>query len=96
MGNRKINCILRFMEKSDSIYSELMTFLVEERLMKIEEQVDIDRPAERAKFIVNKLDKLLKEEKIMLVDWEWNILPVERIRLLIVTDSMQKDFTYGH
>ena len=96
MNNRKISCILRFMEKSESFYSEILEFLIEERLMKKEERVGLDRPTERAKFLVDRLEFLLREEKVMLVDWEWNILPVERIRLLIVTDSLQKDFTYGH
>lgn len=93
---KKINCILRFMEKSESFYLDITDFLIEERLMKREELVNIDRPTEKAKFLVSKLENLLKTEIVMLVDWEWHILPIERIKLLIVTDSLQKEFTYGH
>ncbi len=84
------------MEKSESFYLDITDFLIEERLMKREELVNIDRPTEKAKFLVSKLENLLKTEIVMLVDWEWHILPIERIKLLIVTDSLQKEFTYGH
>ena len=96
MSNKKISCVLRFMEKSESFYSEMSEFLIDERLIKREELIGINRPIDRAKFLVNTLNTLLKDEKVMLVDWEWNILPVERIKLLVVTDCLQKEFTYRH
>jgi len=96
MANKKIECVLRFMRKNESFYDELTTFLIDERLLKREELVKLDRPMERAKFIVSKLQSLLDTEAVDLVDWEWTILPVERLRLIIVTETQQKDFTYGH
>ena len=94
--NKQIECVLRFMKKSESFYHDITEFLIDERLMKKEELIDVDRPVERARFLVNKLQTLLKTEAVMLVDWEWTILPVERLKILIVTDTQQKEFAFGH
>lgn len=96
MSNRQIECALRFMQLSESFYIDITSFLIDERLMKKEELIDVDRPMERAKFIVAKLQSLLTDEIIMLADWTWIILPVERIKILIVTDTQQKEFTWKH
>jgi hypothetical protein len=94
--NKQIECVLRFMKKNEAFFMEITDFLIDERLMKREELTNIDRPTERAKFLVDKLQKILDTEAVMLVDWEWIVLPVERLKILIVTDTQQKEFAYGH
>lgn len=94
--NRKIEMILRFMQKNESFWYEITTFLIDERLLKQDQLINVDRPNDRAKFLVEALEQLLKDEVVMLVDWEWNILPVERLKLLIICETMQQEFTFGH
>jgi len=40
------------------------------------------------------LDSAVKEEQLQLVDYEWNILPIEKLCLTIVSDVTKKEFRY--
>ena len=84
------------MKKDEAFFYNITEFLLDERLIKKEELTDLDRPEEKAKYLVNTFDHFLEEELVMLIDWEWVILPIERLKITIVTDNLQKEFTYGH
>lgn len=96
MGKKEYNCILRFMEKDEMFFYNVTTFLREERLISKDELVNLSRANEKAKYLLATLDKIQKDELVMLVDWEWTLLPVERMKLTIITDNSQKEFAYGH
>jgi hypothetical protein len=49
----------------------------------------------KAKDLQAKLSNLSKEGKLQLLEYEWNLLPVERIKISIVTDRVSKDFSYN-
>jgi len=96
MGKRHYNCLARFMQKDEMFFDNIREFLIDERLIKKEELTNVDRPEERVKYLLNTLNRIQKDELVMLVDWEWMLLPVERLKITIVTDNLQKEFTYGH
>jgi hypothetical protein len=51
---------------------------------------------ERAEFIYHALKKAETEEKLLLLDFEWKILPLEQIKIICVSAREERQFTYGH
>jgi hypothetical protein len=45
--------------------------------------------------IAGLLDRLNKEDKLQLVDYEWTILPFERLKLTLVSNTGKKEFEYS-
>lgn len=41
------------------------------------------------------LNDLQKADKLQLVDYEWSILPFERLKLTLVTNTQRKEFEYS-
>jgi len=77
-------------------FENITSFLLDERLISKSELVNLSRANEKAKYLLATLKKILNEEQVMLVDWEWVLLPAERLKLTIVTDNSQKEFAHGH
>lgn len=95
MNNRRIECISRLINKEESYYN-IVTWLAEQKIITIEEAKGPTREREKAEFIYHSLKSGEVSEKLMLVDYEWTILPLEQIKITCVTDSEKKEFTYGH
>ena len=45
--------------------------------------------------IASLLQDLVKEEKVQLVSYDWTILPIEIMKLTIVTETDKKEFMYS-
>lgn len=75
------------------MYDELVSFLLQEYLLSKEELKLIKGSPDQGKFLYTKLISLSEERKLQLIEFEWSILPVERIRINIVTDRGFKEFT---
>ena len=45
--------------------------------------------------IAGLLAQLNKEDKLQLVDYEWTILPFERLKLTLVSNTGKKEFEYS-
>ncbi len=45
-------------------------------------------------YLINKLDQANEDGKIQLISFEWTLLPVEKINLLIITNRSNKTFNY--
>jgi hypothetical protein len=74
------------------VYDELIAFFVQERLISTEQLKVLKVSPEQARLLQALLSSLSTEQKIQLLEYEWTILPVERIRLSIVTDRGHKEF----
>ena len=57
--------------------------------------VELTRNQERAEYIYSVLNQAVEDEKLQLLDFEWNLLPKEVIRIMCVTALEKKVFTYG-
>ena len=88
---REIECLKRLQELSP-VYEELIQFLTQELLLSKEELQVIKNSPERAKQFQTKLATLASERKLQLLEFEWTLLPVERIRITMVTDHGFKEF----
>lgn len=95
MNNRKIECISRLISREES-YSNIATWLIENKIVTLQDAKGPTRDQERAEFLYHSLKKGETMEKIVLLDYEWTILPLEQIKITCVTDRETKLFTLGH
>lgn len=77
--------------------SELLQYLKEEKLV-----TDIaiksilnEHASTHAKQIYDLMLSLAKDDKLQLVDYEWTILPFERLKLTLISHSGKKEFEYN-
>jgi hypothetical protein len=80
------------MQELTPMFDELVAFLTQEYLLDREELKVFKGSPEQAKLLQVKLATLSEERKIQLLEYEWSLLPVERIRINLVTDSGFKEF----
>jgi len=88
---REIECLKRLQEISP-IYEELVQFLIQELLLDKEEYKNIKTTSEQARVLQAKLFALCEQRKLQLLEYEWHILPVEHIRLTMVSTNGFKEF----
>jgi len=93
-SKREIDCLERLQDKSGSI-DDIMSFLVEEKLMDLDLAKKVKQSSDEAKEIHAVLKNLSKADKIQLLEFEWTILPVEIIKINLVTNRNNKQFTYN-
>jgi hypothetical protein len=74
------------------VYQELIAFFVQEKLITEEELKALRQSPEQERTLQAKLASLSAEDKIQLLEYEWTILPLERIKLNIVTASGHREF----
>ncbi|NJO53353.1 MAG: hypothetical protein HC840_32530 [Leptolyngbyaceae cyanobacterium RM2_2_4] len=56
----------------------------------------LDRFEEKVKIIHNILEQAVKDEKILLLDYHWQLLPIHQIKIQIITTRAKRDFLYGY
>ena len=88
---QEIECLKRLQQLSP-VYEELITFFLQEKLISSEELKIMRQSPEQARLLQAKLAILSSEQKIQLLEYEWVVLPVERIKLVIVTDRGHREF----
>ena len=94
-ASKEIECLARLDELTPS-YDGILEFLQSENLLSREESKAIRSSAEISKKIYILLLNLSKTNKFQLLEYEWILLPVERIKLTIVTDRSNKEFSFNH
>lgn len=94
MNHKKIDFIDRLLKLSHC-YDDLILFLLEEKLISDFERSTLGDSADKAKLLTELLEKLKKEEKVLLLDYEWSILPIERLKLTIVSPRDSREFVYN-
>jgi hypothetical protein len=92
---RHVECLARLFQITQ-LDAELIDFLQAESLASPSVISDIRKSSDKPKDIVKLLDTLKRDGKFQLIDWEWQILPFERIRLYIVTDRVEREFLYNN
>lgn len=91
---RKIECIERLIVVNHA-YEEICDWLI---LNKFTDEQSVKLPhldLEKAEFIYEILKRLEKDEKLLLLYFEWSLLPKETIKITCVTPTEEKLFTYG-
>lgn len=92
--NNKIECLKRLIRLGH--HHDLVQWLVEYKILTLDELKANSRSEQStSELIYFALNKACKEEKILLLDYEWTILPKEYIKILIVTEKESQTFNYG-
>ena len=75
---------------------EILEFLSDEKIIPRTQIQDVllSNHNTHAGQLASILDNAVKEEQLQLVDYEWSILPVEKMCLTIVSNSTKKEFRY--
>ena len=95
MNNKRIDCITRLIT-IDDLYSDMAMWLVNQKIVSIDEAQAPTRTQEKAEFLYHSFKKGVEMEKVVLLDYEWTILPLEQIKITLVTEREKKEFTHGH
>ena len=93
-SKREIDCLSRLQDRSGSI-DEIIAFLVEGKLMDLEMAKKVKQSSDEAKEIHAYLKDLSRNDKIQLLEFSWVILPVEIIKIQLVTHRDNRQFTYN-
>lgn len=94
-AKRKINCLQTYFEKTHSLES-FIDYLHEEQIMEADGFHGLDRFEEKVRKIYQLLEDGVKSGKILLLDYNWQILPIHQIRIQIITNRSKRDFLYGY
>jgi hypothetical protein len=92
----EIDCLARLQEMNGSL-SEVFDFLLAEDLV----HKDIIKGMKTSANIPKELQRLLRDlskdgSKVQLLTYEWTILPVERIKVFVITNRNSKEFTWNY
>lgn len=90
----QINCLQRLQDTTGQL-DEILQFLKLEGLVDDNQLKSVRLGADHAKEIQQILRHLQVTNKLQLLNYEWNVLPVENICISIITDRNQKDFTFN-
>jgi hypothetical protein len=74
---------------------DLLDWMVESKLIDKSAIVDCKSNLTTAELAYLALNKAAQNDKVMLLDYEWAILPREYIKITVVTDREKKEFTYN-
>lgn len=86
---KKIACIERLIEIG--LYEEFIDWMLDSSLIK-EMPKDLLSNYAKAEYIYSVLERSAKDNKLMLLDYDWIMLPVEIIKITCITDREKKEF----
>lgn len=87
-------CLQRLQEMTNQL-GDILVFLKQENLIDEQKIKSVTTSPEYPKELQVILRDLQVRQKFQLLEYEWNLLPVENIRIFIVTDRDQKEFIYN-
>ncbi len=90
----QINCLQRLQDTTGQL-DEILQFLKLEGLVDDNQLKSVRLGADHAKEIQQILRNLQVTNKLQLLNYEWNVLPVENICISIITDRNQKEFSFN-
>jgi len=91
---KQIECLSR-LNKLQAGIDQILEHLLSEGLVNIETIKGVRSSSEPHKEVYMILNTLSSEGKIKLLEYEWTMLPIERIKLTIVSNISHKEFTHN-
>lgn len=90
---REVECLTRLQGLTSQL-EDILMFLKLEKLVDDNQLRSVKNAADQPKEVQQILRDLQVREKLQLLEYEWAVLPVENIRILIVTERNSKEFTF--
>lgn len=91
--NTEIKCLAR-LDELMATNDSLTDFLVAEELMSREERKAVKASADVSKALHAHLLRL-KGNKLQLLEFQWVLLPEERLSVMLVSDRNSKEFSFN-
>jgi hypothetical protein len=91
---KEIECIARLQHLGGNV-DDILEFLLGENLILREDARVLRLNPEVSKSMQSMLQGLSTSGKLQLLEYEWTILPVERIKIHLITDRASKEFVYN-
>lgn len=91
---REIECLQRLQDLTGQL-EDILQFLKLENLVNDNQLKTVKLSADHAKEVQSILRNLQIEGKLQLLEYQWNVLPVENITIAIITDRNQKEFIFN-
>lgn len=91
--SKEIECLKRLQELTSQI-DDIVMFLKQEGLVDDNQIRSLKQSSDHPKEI-QALLKDLQSSKLQMLEYTWTVLPVENIRIHIVTDRNQKEFIFN-
>lgn len=92
--HREVMCLRRLQETTQQA-DNIVSFLRQEGLIDDGAIRSIYSSPDKIKFLHDVLVLLAAQGKLQLLHFEWTVLPVESIRVHIVTDKNHAEFTFS-
>ena len=91
---KEIECLKRLHETTSQL-SDILLFLKQELLVDDNQIKTVKLQADHPKEVQAILRDLQLKGKLQMLEYEWSVLPVENIRIHIITDRNQKEFVFN-
>lgn len=92
---QEIECLSRLFVIGPYL-DEMVDFFLLEGIMKKEELPYLKGSSDKAKYIQVVIAKAREANSLILSDFEWQVLPYEKIRIYLVTSRVAKEFLYSN
>jgi len=92
---QEIDCLARLFEIGPYM-EEIVEYFVLEGIMKKEDVPFLKTHPDRAKYLQGFIARARESNLLLMADFEWQILPYERIRIYCVTARLAKEFLYSN
>lgn len=76
-------------------FNEIKEYLISTKLAEPVEANSKTRVPEQAEFVYFSLLEGEKSEKLLLVNYEWKLLPLEQIKITCISTREERFFTHG-
>lgn len=91
--NKRIECIKRLVDMGR--FHEFIEWFLEHKLITSDSVIGLDRTKERSEFIYAAMKRAEADNNLILLYFEWSLLPLETIKITCATATEKKEFTYG-
>lgn len=91
---RQIECLERLQHLTGQL-EMILQFLKLEGLVDDNQMRSVKNSSDHAKEVQLILRDLQVREKLQLLEYEWSVLPVENIKITIITDRDSKEFIHN-
>jgi hypothetical protein len=95
MKEQHIEC-LRKLFKTTGCFDDMIRQLVEDKVIHEATADTIYLQSDKTKTLCEVLFKARDEDKLQLLHFEWDMLPVERIMVRVITDMSTKEYTHNY
>lgn len=94
MRSKEIEFLTRLQQLTHQL-EDILFFLKQEGLIDDVQIKSVKSSPDHPKDVHKMLSTLKISGKLLLLEYTWEVLPIERMKLLIITERNSKEFIYG-